>query len=159
MNKTDPDLLDSQLKANENSEKKTVCNNSEHANDNSTNSAGLNQVTGKDNVSDENINNPAKISKAQKQRTEPFFDDSMNESTSVNAKVAKQITNPDLFKSDYRPVSNFDELSRNWENTDQYDVSNTEEKSSKPKIEINITKQEFTIKLNGRVFPLHPFNK
>lgn len=156
MNKTDPDVLDSQLKANENSEKKTVCGSSETANSDSTNSAGLIHVASVDNASYKNVNDPAALSKALKQVTEAFLADSENESTSVNVKTAKQITNPDLFKTDYRCVSNFDELSRSWENTAQPVASSL---ADKPKIEINITKQEFNIKLNGRAFPFHPFNK
>ncbi len=159
MNKTDPDVLNSQLKANENEKKKEINDNNEPAKDPPNRSDKAIRVANASNISFREIKDLTELNKVLKRLAEAFSDNSTKESTSVDVKVAKEITNPDLFKTDYRVVSNFSEFSRNWENTTQPNNSSSVKKFAKPKIEINITKQEFNIKLNGRAFPFHPFNK
>lgn len=82
----------------------------------------------------------------------------ITKSTSVDIKVPKQVAQPDLFKTNFKNVADFNSLVKSWENNSEDSKQDCGKNSKKTTVKINHNDNECTIELNGRTFPFHPFN-
>lgn len=145
MNKPELNDLNSRPKENVNDNKKSI-----NSNQDPTYSTDLGNAQSGIKNSDTKVSNQIKISHQAAAK---------KESTSVDIKVPKQVSHPDLFKSNVKNVTDFNSLVKSWENSSDNSKQNCVKNNKKITVKINNSGNELTIELNGRAFPFHPFRQ